>query len=208
MSDVAAIRKKPGARVDEILSKACMLLYRDGYSSFNLRKLAAEVGLNLGAVQYYFPSREALIAEALKKIGKDWETTYSEAGVHSSNVSAEDRIFRILELNMRAFHEPENALLVHEMTVTTDKEPCLHDIVRGFLSRYLDLYVDLLRQLCPSAPEELIRSTALCCAAQVEGLILMMRARPAESADFESLKRVCRLQLQALIAQLKASSGR
>src|SRR5262245_32569656 len=60
------------ARIDDILTKARDVLVRDGYADFNLRKVAAEVGVRLATIQHHFATREALLTAAITKALEGW----------------------------------------------------------------------------------------------------------------------------------------
>lgn len=57
-------RGKGAERKALILDAALRLIGRDGLGALSMRALAAEAGVPLGALGYYFPNKRAIIAEA------------------------------------------------------------------------------------------------------------------------------------------------
>lgn len=60
------IRKSREDRIAEIIEAAADVFTREGYSELTLRRVAKDVGIRLSTVQYYFESKELLLASLLK----------------------------------------------------------------------------------------------------------------------------------------------
>ena len=65
---------RPAARVptgDQILAAARTILHRDGVAHLSTRAVAAEAGVNLSLIHYYFRSREGLLLALLERMDAD-----------------------------------------------------------------------------------------------------------------------------------------
>jgi len=65
---------RPAARVptgDQILAAARTILHRDGVAQLSTRAVAAEAGVNLSLIHYYFRSREGLLLALLERMDAD-----------------------------------------------------------------------------------------------------------------------------------------
>ena len=60
-------RLSPEARRDQILDDAARLVLVEGLGAVSMERLARDVGISKGLVYNYFPSREALLAELLRR---------------------------------------------------------------------------------------------------------------------------------------------
>ena len=56
-----ATRRRGQARVENILRSAQSLLISEGYSGLTLRKVANRLGMSLGNLTYYFPTKDKLL---------------------------------------------------------------------------------------------------------------------------------------------------
>lgn len=56
------------ARIAQILEAAMDVLIEHGYSAITLREIARRCGIRVGAVSYYYDSREALIRDLVEAI--------------------------------------------------------------------------------------------------------------------------------------------
>lgn len=55
----------------QILDAATLQLTEEGYARFSIRQVAERLGLRLSNVQYYFPTRDALLAALLARVLAD-----------------------------------------------------------------------------------------------------------------------------------------
>ena len=62
-----AVRSKGQKTRQEILDKASEVLVTKGYDALVLREIATQVGIKLGNLQYYFPTREDLVTEVVEE---------------------------------------------------------------------------------------------------------------------------------------------
>ena len=56
---------------DQILAAARTILHRDGVAQLSTRAVAAEAGVNLSLIHYYFRSREGLLLALLERMDAD-----------------------------------------------------------------------------------------------------------------------------------------
>lgn len=61
----SGIYKKGRKRLRAILESAERMIARDGYSSFSMRRVAAECDISLAALQHYFPSLQLMVGALL-----------------------------------------------------------------------------------------------------------------------------------------------
>ena len=68
---VASLRKRtrltPEARREQILDEAARLVLSEGLHAVSMERLARDVGVSKGLVYNYFPTRDALLAELLRR---------------------------------------------------------------------------------------------------------------------------------------------
>ncbi len=168
------IRKKPAARIEEILGVAAEVFVDLGYAGFNLREVAGRVGVRLNAVQYYFPSREKLLDATLERVAKAWISEFqSIADDHCQ--PPERRLEALFELNLEILAAPQTAPLMFEIFAMAQHEAFARELVRRNYNIYRGIFEDILRELAPTCPDERIVATAALITSQMEGLVLFVR---------------------------------
>ena len=68
---MAIKRRDAGATRERILSAARAVLNRDGAAELSTRSVAAEAGVHLSLIHYYFESREGLLLAVLERINQE-----------------------------------------------------------------------------------------------------------------------------------------
>ena len=80
-----------------ILRAARRLFVRNGGAGFSARGVAKEAGLSLGAVQHFFPSKEALLAATLEHVLAEFRRAY-ERLQEELPFNAEARLLGVIDL--------------------------------------------------------------------------------------------------------------
>src|SRR5476651_1909674 len=99
-------RKEVGVRragretAQRVIEAARDLLMNEGYARFSMRNVAAGAGLHLANVQYYFPTREALIRAILADTGARYRASYERLLAEGSTDRTE-RFREIVAFNLR-----------------------------------------------------------------------------------------------------------
>ena len=80
----------PGqARVVQILNTALEIMIEKGYRAVTLREIARRCGIRVGAVSYYYDSREALIRDLINGIADSYanffETVFADESLHTED---------------------------------------------------------------------------------------------------------------------------
>jgi AcrR family transcriptional regulator len=69
-----------GCRRRALALAAYARIARDGFEGLRTRDVAADVGINIGTLHYYFPTKEALIRAAVRHMTAKFAATLSSAG--------------------------------------------------------------------------------------------------------------------------------
>jgi AcrR family transcriptional regulator len=83
--------------VQRILRAARRLLVRAGGAGFSARGVAKEAGVSLGAVQHFFPSKDALLAATLEHVLAEFRRAY-ERLQEELPFNAEARLLGVIDL--------------------------------------------------------------------------------------------------------------
>ena len=200
------VRSSTPARVEDILAKACDVLARDGYADFNLRKVAAEVGVRLRTIQYHFASRDALLAAAITKSLEDWGSDYVR--IVSRSDGPERKLRDIQRLSLELVEKPSTIPLVVECFALAQHNAVIRDVVQSLYYRYRRLFADVLREIRPDLSADELMGFATVFAAQMEGLNLLLRRDDPHLPNESALRRALDSQCDAFVAALRAYRGR
>lgn len=70
--------RKGRERANQILEAARRVLVEAGYTQFSLRNIAAQAGIHLSNLQYYYPTRETVIHALLDYVVRSYDAHYEE----------------------------------------------------------------------------------------------------------------------------------
>jgi AcrR family transcriptional regulator len=106
-------RKRPEqdrsrATVDAIIAAAAHVLVRAGYAAFTTNRVAEKAGVSIGSLYQYFPNKESLLGELMKRHMNDIEKTLEMALQNVESAPLEDLILTAVEQNIKSHQiDPE-----------------------------------------------------------------------------------------------------
>lgn len=146
---------KGEARRDAILSAARRVLVRDGAHGFRLRAVAAEAGIGLSHVQYYFSSIEALLSGVVESYLSEWDHRIMEAG---------SDIHTVVDLILDNQSNDEGCRLLWELWAMSSHD----EAANALLTRFYRAYIDRIAELMGSAGDHAEAVVAL-----IEGMSVL-----------------------------------
>lgn len=152
------------ARREAILAAATMVLARDGAHGFRLRAVAAEAGLGLSHVQYYFTSLEALLSALVDRYLAGWDARLADTArdLHSA-------IDAVLDSQTQG----EDCRLLWELWAMSSRDPAADAALTRFYAAYLDRVADLASAARPELAPQAARDCAVLIVALIEGLSIL-----------------------------------
>jgi AcrR family transcriptional regulator len=136
-----AIRAAPEKRRQELVLAAYREIAQHGFEGLRTREVAAEVGVNIATLHYYFPTKESLIQAVLEHAMGRFRTTLTPHGSPSDQLRNYLRSVRKLLLD-----EPELGAVMAELALRSVRDRSTgrimnamydtwHVTVRGLLRR-------------------------------------------------------------------------
>ena len=83
-------------RIKIILEAAEQLLIDSGYHNFSMRKVATKAGVSVGNLQYYFPSKDKLLAAVLDHVIQNYLDTFLQ---FRGRYTPKEQFIKIIKLN-------------------------------------------------------------------------------------------------------------
>jgi AcrR family transcriptional regulator len=181
-------RRSGQAAVQRILRSAHALLARSGYAQFSMRNVAARAGLHLANLQYYFPTRDALLDALLQDIGRRYREAYRRC-LEEAGTDRSERFAAILNFNLADVGKRTTRRYFIQLWA-------LLDGLDGNSGRRLrELYeIDIeqlserIRELDARASATEVRRRATLLAAMIEGLMVVRGAHSTEARETAQLE--------------------
>jgi TetR/AcrR family transcriptional repressor of nem operon len=74
----------PGGKRERLIAAAQRMLYQHGAEKTTLAEIAAEAGVPLGNVYYYFKTKDALVSAVLDSLGQTYDTMSARLDQHAT----------------------------------------------------------------------------------------------------------------------------
>jgi len=160
---------------------------RAGDAQFSMRNVAAQAGLHLANVQYYYPTRDALMRAILADTGARYRAAYERLRATHSG----DRVQRfraVVDFNLRDIADPRTRRFFIQLWAllnTLDGEAGgLHNELYEIDIAQLS---ECIAELAPKASAAEVRRRATLLAAMIEGLVLVRGAHSRKASELERL---------------------
>jgi AcrR family transcriptional regulator len=158
-----------------------------GYAQFSMRNVAAEAGMHLNNVQYYFRTRRDLV----RALMRDTEARYLSAYRQCLDAAPPDRLGRftaVLDFNLQDTASRETRRFFTQMWALLDT---MDGDTGSLLDEFYEMDLAALREriseLDPHSPPQEIHRRATLLAALTEGLILVGGAHSSSGAKAKRL---------------------
>ncbi|MBI5087313.1 MAG: TetR/AcrR family transcriptional regulator [Actinobacteria bacterium] len=153
-------------RLAEVLAAAERLLRDSGPEGFTLRAVADEVGISLGNLQYYFPTR----AELLDAVFQRYVQTFRDDifRILPRHDDPRERLLAIVDYWLGTEHDPEQSLFWHLWAISAHDDSAratMESVYGPFLVRL----ADMLREIHPRLSKPLALRRAAAITAVIEG---------------------------------------
>lgn len=194
------------ARAEQLVECATEVLVRDGYAQFSLRRVAADLDVRLGTVQYYFPSREALLTAALTRAFAAWTASFDEI-LAKVDWSPEARLFELQTVNLELQFNTASSPLLLELFAFSQHEPFIRRLMEASYLGHRRRIARLLAEIRPDIELDRLMEFATVLSAQWEGLSLFTLPGAPARPSLESLKDICGRTLAAFLTTLRDYSA-
>ena len=138
-------RKGQEERREQLVEAAYRLIAQHGFEGLRTRDVAAEVGVNIATLHYYFPTKEALIRGVVDLAMQRFRSTLAPHGSPAEQLRNHLRAVRRLLLE-----EPELGTVMAELALRSTRDR----VVAGLLEQMNDAWLITMRGLLRRAVRE------------------------------------------------------
>ena len=171
----SGVHDKGQKRVKAILKVAIDLLLVEGFSDFSMRRVANTVGVNLSAVQFYFPTRDDLLRAIAKFVSYQYEGQQQRV-IGADYATPLERFEAYLDFSLvRVRDQLGYYMFLGEAQSGSDifAEAC-----REVYTLDVVVLSQLLAPLLPDASEIEIKQRAAFMSAAIDGLEIYLKQSP------------------------------
>lgn len=150
----ATPRKSPSqdrsrATVDTIIDAAARILVKDGYDAFTTNRVAEKAGVSIGSLYQYFPNKEALLSELMRRHMEDLEKGTEEMVERAKSAPLAEVVRAAIEHNVQ-LHLVNPAL--HRKL--SDEVPSLGPL--DWEAAFVERTINRVRQVLDTCREEIV----------------------------------------------------
>jgi len=127
-------------RREALVLAAYRRLAEAGFEGLRTRDVAAEVGVNIATLHYYFPSKEALIRGVVGHAMGRFRTAFAPGSRPGEQLAAQFKGIRRL-----AAEEPELFMVMGELALRSGRDPAIAAIFKDTIQAWHDTLVSLVR---------------------------------------------------------------
>jgi AcrR family transcriptional regulator len=178
-------QRKGQERRQQILDASKLLLVKGGLEKLALREVADQLGITHGNLQYYFPTKHALLVGIFdQELGK-----YTEGLVQAvaSTSSRRGRLAAIIDSALTNLKAPETALW-RMLASMADHSAEMQGILRNANHRYQQVVASELKQIAPQLSAQRRQHIAQFIHAIVDGLSIQFAYEDPDSANMRALE--------------------
>lgn len=154
--------------VEQILRAALSLLVEQGSKALTLRRIAAECGMNVGNLNYYFRSKDDLIRELLDAVISSYQDSF-DAITHEPGADAEARLGKLVRLILEDITTKKTTRFFPELWAMSSHDPFVQERMEELYRQARVSLNELIAEINPALPEEERETLALFMSASMEG---------------------------------------
>ncbi len=188
---------------EHILRSALSLLVNHGSAALTLRRIAAESGMNVGNLNYYFRSKEELIRELLNAVISSYEESFDEI-IHEPGASAEARLENLVMLVLEDITTKKTTRVFPELWAMANHDPFIHDRMSELYDRARVSLNELIAEINPELPSDQREILALFISGSMEGMTVFAGYQKPWAAQMPMLQTLAKKSFVQLVKSLRA----
>jgi AcrR family transcriptional regulator len=189
--------------MQKMLDAAELVLIRDGYHAFSTRRVAAECGVSLGHLTYYFPARDellrAMISAVMARYGERMRIASAAAEARTT-----DDLRALLDWLLCDTVTKETSGLFRELWVLAKHDAVAAREVLQFYEGLIESFVRTAAQVYPAVEVQRLRQIGHLIGMFTEGSTVLFAGPGQRSVEFEEVRPMA---IQVIIQQLESAAA-
>ncbi|OGT79153.1 MAG: hypothetical protein A3H91_09565 [Gammaproteobacteria bacterium RIFCSPLOWO2_02_FULL_61_13] len=165
--------RKALGRKEAVLQAAHRVLADQGYTQFSLRNVAAAADMHLSNLQYYFPSRSALIRALMEYVQAGYLAKYAEkfAALPADPLP---RFAAMVDYLIEDIHSAETRRFFIQLWALLDSFDGEARLLNEMYSMHLNTISGIIREINPALSRGTLQQRTAMIASMIEGMMLMV----------------------------------
>ena len=151
-----------------ILLAAEELIISSGYHSFSLRKVAETAGITLGNLQYYYPSKDTLIAAMLNNTIQRYIDRFDEIRIDAGQ-DAETQFIAVISEAITDLNQKTTTMFFPEVWSLSNHYPHAVKIMDDMYGKYRQILIEIMAVMNPALSGQQLHRLAVFISSSIEG---------------------------------------
>jgi AcrR family transcriptional regulator len=152
-----------------ILRSALSLMIEQGFRAMSMRRVAAECGMKLGNLTYYFPTREDLVRALFEAVIHSYEIEFDTI-LHEEEATPEQRLTDLCTLLLEDIRTKKTTRFFPELWALANHDPFVADRVNDLYARARVALDSAVAEINPGLSPARREMLVLWISASMEGL--------------------------------------
>jgi AcrR family transcriptional regulator len=188
--------------MQKMLDAAERVLIRDGYHAFSTRRVAAECGVSLGHLTYYFPAKDELLRAMISAVMARYGERMRIASAAAEARTRED-LRALLDWLLCDTVTQETSGLFRELWVLAKHDAVAAREVLQFYESLIESFVQTAAQVYPSVEVQRLRQIGHLIGMLTEGGTVLFAGPGERSVKFEDVRPMA---IQVVMQQLESAT--
>ena len=164
-----AVSQKGNQRIDQIMRAARDTLINRGYQGFTMRSVAADCGISVGNLNYYYANKADLLADLLDIALQGYFADFNAILAETDPALPEKALEKVMRFVMADLGTRDTTVFFPELWALAnhdaDASKRMHDMYRN----YRRIYEQLIPRINPDLSPAEVRQVSLVISASIEG---------------------------------------
>ena len=192
--------------MQKMLDAAELVLIRDGYHALSTRRVAAECGVSLGHLTYYFPAKDELLRAMISAVMARYGERMRIASAAAEARTRED-LRALLDWLLCDTVTKETSGLFRELWVLAKHDAVAARAVLQFYESLIESFVQTAAQVYPSIEAQRLRQIGHVIGMLTEGGTVLFAGPGERSVDFEEVRPMAIQMVMQLLEPVRAEAN-
>lgn len=171
-------------RIKIILEAAEQLLIDSGYHNFSMRKVATKAGVSVGNLQYYFPSKDKLLAAVLDHVIQNYLDTFLQ---FRGRYTPKEQFIKIIKSVIKDLNTKFTTVFFPELWSMANHEEYISEIMDHMYGKYRAIVADVIKDINPNLNECQAQRLSIFVTASLEGHTIFIGYRKPWAKETENI---------------------
>ncbi|WP_347271399.1 TetR/AcrR family transcriptional regulator [Rhizorhabdus histidinilytica] len=177
------------ARILQILETAFDIVMTKGYAALSLREIARACEIRVGAVSYYYRTKEDLIRDLLESAVAPYKD-FAEDIERNDTIAPEQKFRIMVEMVLEDIRTEKTTKFYPELWALSNHDPFVSNLLDQTYSAQRAVFQRIIRSINPSLSEETARDLALYVSSSLEGMTLFVGYERSQADKFDRMNKL------------------